>query len=186
MRLTFLAFLNAGALWLDIVSAQSPLPTVDLGYEVHQALNFNVRCHNTSPLQPVKPTVLSQESSRLYTFRNIRYAQPPVGDLRWALPLPPSGRDHQVQNGSTSRVYPQGLPRWFSINSIFSYYFRNNIVDQFNYSSVEADITSQPDGEEPGMTDDCLFLDAIVPEAVLSKANTSSLAPVMVWFVFPN
>jgi hypothetical protein len=48
MRLTLLAVLNAGALWLDNVSAaESQLPTVDLGYEVHQALSFNV-CHSHS------------------------------------------------------------------------------------------------------------------------------------------
>lgn len=49
MRLALFALLNAGALWLDNVSAQSQLPTVDLGYEVHQALTFNV-CRIALPL----------------------------------------------------------------------------------------------------------------------------------------
>lgn len=49
MRLAFFVLFNAGALCLDNVSAQSQLPTVDLGYEVHQALTFNV-CRNLSSL----------------------------------------------------------------------------------------------------------------------------------------
>lgn len=45
MRFTLFALLNAAVLWPDNVSAESQLPTVDLGYEVHQALAFNVCCN---------------------------------------------------------------------------------------------------------------------------------------------
>lgn len=34
-----------------------------------------------------------------YTFKNIRYAAPPVGDLRWAKPAPPAIND-TMQDGS--------------------------------------------------------------------------------------
>lgn len=82
------------------------------------------------------------------------------------------------------------MPRWFSINSAFAQYFTNNVVDRFNYSVVEAGIDAQRDNssgqtasEQQDITDDCLFLDVIVPQAVLNNTNTSSLAPVMVWYV---
>ncbi|KAG6355082.1 hypothetical protein INS49_004163 [Diaporthe citri] len=80
------------------------------------------------------------------------------------------------------------MPKWFSINSAFAQYFTKNIVDQFDYSAVEAGIdaqhvngTGQTASEQQEITDDCLFLDVIVPHAVLNKSNTSSLAPVMIW-----
>lgn len=64
------------------------------------------------------------------------------------------------------------------------------MADQFDYLAVEAGIdaqhangSGQPASEEQDITDDCLFLDVTVPEAVLSKAKTSTLAPVMVRFV---
>lgn len=82
------------------------------------------------------------------------------------------------------------MPRWVQINDVFARYFTDDIVDQFDHWAVEADIdaqhvndSGQALSEQQDVTDDCLFLDLTVPEAVLNKANTSSLAPVMVWFV---
>lgn len=38
-------------------------------------------------------------NKRRYVFRNIRYAAPPVGDLRWAKPAPPQ-LNNTTQDGS--------------------------------------------------------------------------------------
>lgn len=82
------------------------------------------------------------------------------------------------------------MPKWFYINSAFSQYFTKEIVDQFNYSMVEAGIEAQhANGSDQigsvqqDVTDDCLFLDVVVPDKILNRVDTSSLAPVMVWLV---
>ena len=36
---------------------------------------------------------------QIYTFKNIRFAAPPVGDLRWAKPAPPA-TETEIQDGS--------------------------------------------------------------------------------------
>ncbi|KAH0267037.1 hypothetical protein KCU71_g19646, partial [Aureobasidium melanogenum] len=52
-------------------SSTNPLPIVDLGYARQQASAFNV-------------------TGGYYNFSNIRYAAPPVGDLRFAAPQAPA------------------------------------------------------------------------------------------------
>ncbi|KAJ0421238.1 Alpha/Beta hydrolase protein [Aspergillus carlsbadensis] len=91
--------------------------------------------------------------AEVYTFRNIRYAAPPVGDLRWAKPAPPevvSG----VQDGSYGHnCIPGPIPPEFD-NPIFENITKN-------------------------ASEDCLFLDIYVPRKAL-KAHKSSV-PVVVW-----
>ncbi|KAF7526228.1 hypothetical protein G7054_g10825 [Neopestalotiopsis clavispora] len=142
------------------------LPTVDLGYEVHQALSFN-------------------ETSQLYKFSNIRYAEAPIGDLRWALPVAPTGVDTQIQNGSIGRICPQGMSKWFYISSLLQSSFASNTTSSFDYITAKAKIDAvYPNGtgaaysSKVSTTDDCLFLDVIVPEGIFN--NASSQAPVLV------
>ncbi len=51
--------------------------------------------------------------SQLYVFKNIRFAAPPVGDLRWAKPAPPA-QESGVQDGSYGPICVQtplqGIP----------------------------------------------------------------------------
>ena len=42
-------------------------------------------------------------SLKLYVFKNIRFAAPPTGNLRWAKPAPP-GQQDGVQDGSYGPV----------------------------------------------------------------------------------
>lgn len=47
---------------------------------------------------------------QVYTFRNIRYAAPPVGNSRWAKPSPPEVV-HDIQDGSYGHnCFPVPLP----------------------------------------------------------------------------
>ncbi len=124
-------------------SARSNLPIVDLGYERHQAISFS-------------------QSGGTYNFSNIRYAQPPVGNLRFALPQPPTGRSNEVDDGSVGRVCPQAYPLWTD--------------------------SGHTPPEDPRTTEDCLFLDVIVPQKIFDDANRGwgkrnyeQLAPVLVW-----
>ncbi|KAL3441322.1 Alpha/Beta hydrolase protein [Aspergillus insuetus] len=89
----------------------------------------------------------------VYTFRNIRYAAPPVGDLRWAKPAPPE-RVHEVQDGSYGHnCIPGPIPPEFD-NPIFENITKN-------------------------ASEDCLFLDIYVPKRALKGHKPST--PVAVW-----
>ena len=60
----------------------SSLPIIDLGYVKQQATEYN-------------------QTYDFYHFRNIRYAAPPLGDLRFRKPQPPLPQD-EIQNGDIS------------------------------------------------------------------------------------
>jgi len=60
----------------------SSLPIIDLGYVKQQATEYN-------------------QTYDFYHFRNIRYAAPPLGDLRFRKPQPPVSQAG-IQNGDIS------------------------------------------------------------------------------------
>lgn len=76
--------------------SKDSLPVVDLGYELQQATLYN-------------------SSGNFYNFSNIRYAAPPVGDLRFRAPQPPEKNRGQVQTGSPDRICAQADPAWLLI-----------------------------------------------------------------------
>ncbi|KIX00319.1 uncharacterized protein Z518_10458 [Rhinocladiella mackenziei CBS 650.93] len=161
-----LARLGVAALPLlsSLSALAQKLPQVDLGYEIHQAISFNA-------------------TGQLYNFSNIRYAQPPTGDLRFAAPVPPTGRNNVVQNGSVGRVCPQGIPYWSPIASEFTAYLLAGNASSFNFTAAndQLQITLQnakPTPPDPRTSEDCLFLDVIVPKAVFDNKTG---APVIVW-----
>ncbi|KAL2818016.1 Alpha/Beta hydrolase protein [Aspergillus granulosus] len=89
----------------------------------------------------------------VYTFRNIRYAAPPIGDLRWATPAPPEFVAG-IQDGSYGHnCIPGPIPPEFD-SPIFE-----NITKNAN--------------------EDCLFLDIYVPGKALKSHRPS--VPVVVW-----
>ena len=92
---SFYSALGAALLLPTALGQQSSaLPVVDLGYEVHQAISLN-------------------QTGQTYNFSNIRFAQPPVGDLRWAAPVSPSGRNSSVTTGpAIGPICPQAAPAW--------------------------------------------------------------------------
>ncbi|KAF4452371.1 carboxylesterase family protein [Fusarium austroafricanum] len=95
------------------------LPIVDLGYERHRALSYN-------------------ETFEIYKFSNIRYALPPVGDLRFQAPVALLSNRQYIQIGDEVRACPQGILYWqgiaFQPISLYS-----NGKD-FSLKSWEADI----------------------------------------------
>ena len=93
------ALLAASASLLPVAFAApsaSSLPIVDLGYERQQATLFN-------------------STGNFYNFSNIRYAAPPVGDLRFRAPQLPTRNRGQVQTGSPDRICAQANPAWLLI-----------------------------------------------------------------------
>ena len=125
---------------------------------------------------------MRQESGQTYNFSNIRYAQPPVGKLRFAAPVAPMDRNTVVQDGSIGVICPQAVPRWQAVGLEFTTAFVQGMT--FNYTDAtthsEEENASQPQ-LDPRTTEDCLFLDVIVPKAVFHGANKSPGAAVLVW-----
>ncbi|POS78183.1 carboxylesterase [Diaporthe helianthi] len=98
----------------------------------------------------------SPDERTYYNFSNIRYAAPPVGSLRFQLPRDPiDNRSAGVQDGTYGKICPQAYTPWQ------------------NPSFVTA-----PPGELE--SEDCLFLDVVVPESAWHQRFNSS-RPVMVW-----
>jgi len=74
-------------------SGNSPLPIIDLGYVKQQAISYN-------------------QTYDFYHFRNIRYAAPPLRDLRFRKPQPPLPQAG-IQNGNIS-VEESACPQTFA------------------------------------------------------------------------
>jgi carboxylesterase type B len=120
--------------------------------------------------------LMKQDTAGYYNFSNIRYAQAPVGDLRFAPPQAPLP-NRTVDDGQVGRICYQASPAWEAISQGF--------LDDFltgqsisNYSTLPSG-PSTPPPQDPRSTEDCLFLDVIVPQNVYN--NGSGKAPVIVW-----
>ncbi|KAI9839327.1 MAG: hypothetical protein M1838_004391 [Thelocarpon superellum] len=108
----------------------------------------------------------------IYTFKNIRFGQPPVGDLRWEAPKAPD-YDSAVSDGSYGPICHQTPVKGL------------NLVGPGAGSAIGA-AANQFLGGIPipiftGGSEDCLFLDVYVPAKALQDPQNSKL-PVVVWF----
>ncbi|MCJ1309073.1 hypothetical protein MMC25_002728 [Agyrium rufum] len=101
-----------------------------------------------------------QENPSYYNFSNIRYAAPSIGALRFSAPAPPpNNRSAGVQDGSYGSICPQAIPAWSN--------------------KTQANL---PPGQFE--SEDCLFLDVIVPNTTFQADQGVQMgkAPVFVWF----
>ncbi|KAL7786970.1 alpha/beta-hydrolase [Trichoderma ceciliae] len=149
-------------------TGSSCLPVVDLGYELHQALSYNT-------------------TTKAYMFQNIKYAQPPVGDLRFRTPAHPKTNRTTVQTGSELRFCPQGVPVWQgdAYTPIGKY---SNPANAFTLQAWEKSIQNGqplPVDWNDGAQEDCLFLDVHVTKKAFQQAGQKACgdgdAPVLVW-----
>lgn len=95
------------------------------------------------------------------TFRNIRFAAPPLGPLRFLAPGPPQVDRSKIQNASDV-ICPQAYPKWLTTGAVTPF--------------TPADIPPI----DPRTSEDCLFLDVLLPKGVW-ETRKSSRAPVLVW-----
>ncbi|KAH7920758.1 alpha/beta-hydrolase [Leucogyrophana mollusca] len=112
-------------------------PTVDLGYASYQG--------------SVDPT------SNITSFLGIRYAAPPVGDLRWAAPQPPatvSGVQQATEQPNECYQAPMG----------------NASTNSFTLSKRAV-----------SESEDCLFLNVYTPGDAVASASSGEGLPVVVW-----
>ncbi|KAE8411299.1 Alpha/Beta hydrolase protein [Aspergillus pseudocaelatus] len=149
------------------ICAASSLPVVDLGYELHQAFSLN-------------------ETTGLYNFSNIRYAAPPLGSLRFRAPLPPKVNRAGVQTGAVGRICPQATPIWSRY--IMSQFLTSYVTNATFSASLDVSSYPVPLVQDPRISEDCLFLDVVVPQKVFDRVQgrtpvpKESLAPVIVYF----
>ncbi|KAL8895702.1 MAG: hypothetical protein Q9207_008054 [Kuettlingeria erythrocarpa] len=147
MLKTFIAVLSIGAstllaapprLGLQFEKRAGELPTLTLPYATYRAARYN-------------------PNGDLYVFKNIRFAAPPVGNLRWAKPAPPT-QESGVQDGSYGPICVQTpLPG--------------------------LQLTGPGDIPAPSFkeaSEDCLFLDVYVPAKAIE--DPSLRLPVISWF----
>ncbi|KAK5997078.1 Carboxylesterase patB [Cladobotryum mycophilum] len=147
--ITLLSWISAVAL---AESASRQLPTVDLGYEIHQAISFN-------------------ETGQYYNFSSIRYGRSPTGELRFAAPQPPLVNRTSVQRGDKAVSCPQAFAVWY-LCGLALMSGKINSTDECSPSLLPP--------SDPIEQEDCLFLDIIVPKSVFDS-RSSRKAPVMVW-----
>ncbi|PYI11748.1 carboxylesterase family protein [Aspergillus sclerotiicarbonarius CBS 121057] len=156
MRLSTLLFSGFAA-----YAISGALPVVDLGYELHRAFSFD-------------------ETTQTYNFSNIRYGASPTDTQRFLPPLPPTENRTEIQTGSVGRVCPQGFPIWSA--EIMVPFLQSVLAGTpFNQSG---DIGDYPVVWPPGdsrITEDCLFLDVVVPKGVFEGSGEDASAPVLVW-----
>ena len=111
-----------------------------------------------------------------YSFKNIPYAQPPVGDLRFRHPIPLVTVNRTVNDGSNPRVCYQGSGPWFQYS-----------VPLVTQTIMDGGITippAGPSGPVTGQSEDCLLLDVSVPKDVFDAQAAGALTnpiPVLVW-----
>lgn len=118
-----------------------------------------------------------------HNFSNVRYAAPPTVENRFRVPVPPVQNRSHIHDGSKGRVCPQATPGWaLHIGPRFvEDYLQGR---EFNGSANVSSYPYIPPVPDPRVTEDCLFLDVLVPEKILARAQNPrrpSKAPVLVW-----
>jgi carboxylesterase type B len=156
---------------------KNELPKVDLGYEIYRATSHN-------------------DTNGLYSFSNIRYAAPPTGKNRFNAPQPPAQNRSTVQFNRSESICPQANPLWnLQAQAFLLQYFKgirsfnqsdfdlglpsNFTIDNINLDTFDTSIIPTID---PRTTEDCLFLDVVVPQKIFKKkAKKGKGAAVLVW-----
>jgi len=83
---------------------------------------------------------LSQQTGGFYNFSNIRYAAPPVGNLRFAAPQSPAVNRSAVNTGSQGRICAQADPAWLAIAEA---YIPQYLAGKTNFTPADfANLTS--------------------------------------------
>ncbi|KAI9703738.1 MAG: hypothetical protein M1836_007508 [Candelina mexicana] len=140
------------------------LPIVDLGYTQQQASSFN-------------------SSGGYYNFTNIRYGEPPVGDLRFAAPVA-AKENRTVQHGGQERECIQANPAWTLIAGQFQRVYATGdqaAIQAFQKAPHVFNESQRIPPMGPFETEDCLFLDVSVPQKLFDVKGSSAGAPVLVW-----
>ena len=187
MRCCGQSYLYLFMLLVSVSAVTGPLPTVSLGYQTYQATSLNV-CYAIYVTLTSFPSDIAKVSGGYYNFSNIRYAAPPIGDLRFAKPVPPRGINNTIDDGSVGRICPGVQPTWLGLSGQFVDAYVND--KPFNFTAANASFYADteaaiPTPSDARTTEDCLFLDVFAPQKSfdLTKGpgNSTKGSPVLVW-----
>ncbi|KAH9907330.1 Alpha/Beta hydrolase protein [Xylariomycetidae sp. FL2044] len=131
--------------------AKDTLPVLDLPYASYRASEY-------------------RSESDVYIFKNIRYAAPPTGNLRWAKPAPPMN-ESGIQDGSLGHICHQAAPNGLNLLGTGNQFPIGGALNQF-LGGIPVPLFS-------GGNEDCLFLDLYVPGKAIG--NPSMKLPVVVY-----
>jgi Carboxylesterase family len=132
-----------------------PLPILELDYGKYQAHHYD----EDNDVRRSTRRKWKLLTFKIYTFQNIRFGAPPIGDLRWAKPVPPA-LNTTTSDGNYGYQCVQGPVTLAVLPGI---------------SSVATELQERKESSE-----DCLFLDLLVPGKALKAPDLSKL-PVIVW-----
>lgn len=126
-------------------------------------------------------------SGRYFNFTNIRYGEPPVGPLRFAAPVPAKDRSSEVVDGSQGHICPQVFPCWFNVQTGFTDAYLAG--KPFDFDAAVDSTYANPNCRDqvaaaalnPLESEDCLFLDVIVPDFIFRNRTRSKGAAVLVY-----
>lgn len=110
-----------------------------------------------------------QTTGQYFTFSNIRFAAPPVGERRFRAPDPPLANHSGVIDGSLGYTCPQSQPGWWT----------TTFKDLGNLTKAIPAATNPQEQNE-----DCLFLDVVAPANKFKRSRPKAikkLSPVLVW-----
>jgi hypothetical protein len=145
------------------------VPTVDLGYEVHTgSLNVSraALTANGSILliitkrHDLKAYTIMQTTQGIYAFSNIPYAEQPVGDRRFSVPVLPTGSSSNINNGSENVICMQAASERVLEQYAAQYGVSVEQVAEIFYATA-------------GQTEDCLALYVYVPEAIFNNRTAA-------------
>lgn len=108
---------------------------------------------------------------QIYVFKNIRFAAPPVGDLRWAKPAPPTP-ESGIQDGSYGPICIQAPVPGPKLTGPGADSPIGQGLNQF--------LGGIPLPSFKNTSEDCLFLDLYVPAKAID--NPALKLPVISWF----
>lgn len=121
-----------------------------------------------------------KSSGSYYNFSNIRYAAPPIGNLRFAAPQAPSVNRTHVQTGGVARICRQAVLGWQAVAEQFVPAYlqghTNFTMSDFNVPTYSSNVSDS--AVDATQNEDCLLLDVMVPEDIFYSDEQH---PVIVW-----
>jgi len=107
-----------------------------------------------------------------YTFKNIPYAEPPLGDRRFKAPVPKTTINRTIDGGSNTRICYQATGSF--------YQYSLPLVQAYAAGCGNVSEASLGSSETLTQSEDCLLLDVHVPKGVW-KHRADVKRPVLVW-----
>lgn len=136
---------------------------------------FLIACSSTPDRSAILPTpqgpvqgIVSDDNPEIVSYQGLPYAAPPVGDLRWAPPVPPT-RWTDVRDASKFGT------RCMQATDVEGGFF-NRLIDGHGLGWFKRFAIKRVVGamDPPPVSEDCLYLN-------VRASKTAQNAPVMVW-----